>query len=146
MKKFNFKLDTVLGIREGIEQEWESKLGKANSECQLIKNKIDSYKALISDSKDTVTDINQFQIKCIYEDRLNSQIVKEKVLLKDKEAKRDEIKKIYLQKSIDRKIIDKLKDKSLKSFKKESLRQESITIDEINNSSKIREEMLGGVN
>lgn len=145
MKKYNFKLRTVLSLREGIEKEWEAKLGKANGECQVIINRIDQYKEKIKVSKGTDVDISQFHAKCLYEQRLNYQISIEQELLREKEAERDRVKKIYLEKSRDRKVIDKLKDKSVKQYHKDSLKEETLIIDEINSSSQIRNKMLGGI-
>ncbi len=145
MKKFNFKLETVLSLRENVEKQWEAKLGKANGECQLIQNKIDGFKDEIKVSKSTSLDISQFHAKCLYEDRLNYQIGLEKKVLHEKEIERDKIKEHYLQKSIDRKIIDKLKDKSLKQYKKDSIKEDNLIIDEINSASKTRSAMFKGV-
>ncbi len=145
MKKFKFKLETVLSLRENIEKEWEAKLGKANAECQQVQDRIDQLKNQVSDSKSTQIDVSQFQVKCLYEDRLNYQISLEKKALFEREANRDEVKKVYLQKSIDRKIIDKLKDKTLDQYKKDVLKEDSIITDEINSASGIRRDMLGGV-
>lgn len=144
MKKYNFNLQTVLSIRENIEKEWEAKLGRANGECQLVQNRIDSLKDQIKVSKEEAVDVLQFQVKCVYEDRLNYQIEHETKILREREVERDKVKEVYLQKSIDRKIIDKLKDKSVKKYKKDLLKDETLIIDEINNASKIRERMLGG--
>lgn len=144
MKKYNFNLDTVLSLRENIEKEWEAKLGKANREVQLVQNRIDLLWEKLHTSHLTQVDVHQFQIKCIYEDRLNYQVDNEKVLLKEKEIERDNVKEVYLQKSIDRKILDKLKDKSIKKYKKDLLKEDSVIIDELNSASKIREKMLGG--
>lgn len=144
MKKYDFNLETVLSLRKNIEQEWEANLGRANGECQTILNRIENLKQKVKISKNSEVDVQQFQIKCIYEDRLNSQIKKENQLLKEKEIERDRIKKVYLEKSIDRKIIDKLKDKSISKYKKEILKNETIVLDEINSSSRIREKILGG--
>ncbi len=144
MKKYNFNLDTVLSLRENIEKEWEAKLGKANSEVQLVQNRIDLLSDKLQSSLLSQVDVLQFQIKCIYEDRLNYQIDHEKVLLKEKEIERDKVKEVYLKKSIDRKIIDKLKDKSVKKYKKYMLKEDTMMIDELNSASKIRETMLGG--
>ncbi|MGL1894309.1 MAG: flagellar export protein FliJ [Spirochaetaceae bacterium] len=146
MRKFNFKLDNVLSIRENIEKEWEAKLGRANSQCQLVQNKIDMCYSQIADSKNDQVDITQFQIKCIYEARLLQQISNQKQVLKEREVERDKIKEVYLQKSIDRKVIDKLKDKSKLRYKKYSLKEDSLFIDNINSSAKIREKMLEGAN
>lgn len=146
MKKYDFKLETVLSLRENIEKEWEAKLGRANRECQKIIDRIDKHKKNIADSKLKRVDVSQFQVKCLYEDRLNYQIKLEMEELHKKELERDKIKDVYLQKSIERKVIDKLKDKSLKRYHKEALKEETLIIDEINNSSLIRNRMLGGVN
>lgn len=144
MKRYNFNLSAVLSLRENIEKEWEAKLGKANSECQIVINRIDALKEEVHKSKNNMVDVHQFQIKCIYEDRLNVQITKERQLLKEKEIARDKVKEVYLQKSIDRKIIDKLKDKSKLLYKKELIKEETKILDEINSASAIREKMLGG--
>lgn len=144
MKKYNFNLETVLSIRENIEKEWEAKLGHANNEVQLVKNRIDLLNETLQHSLLREIDVCQFETKCIYEDRLNYQINKEKNLLKEREIERDRVKEVYLQKSIDRKIIDKLKEKSLKKYKKELLKEETMIIDELNSASNIRKIMLGG--
>ncbi|QEN03730.1 hypothetical protein EW093_03115 [Thiospirochaeta perfilievii] len=144
MKKFKFNLETVLSIRENIEKEWEAKLGLANKEVQLVKNRISEIESKLNSSRLSSVDISQMQVKCIYEDRLLYQKKREESLLKEKELDRDRVKEVYLQKSMERKVIDKLKDNSLKKYKKESLKEETMFINEINNSSKIRERLLGG--
>lgn len=144
MKKYKFNLETVLSIRENIEKEWEAKLGLANKEVQLVKNRISDIESKLNSSRLSSVDISQMQVKCIYEDRLLFQKKREESLLKEKEIERDRVKEVYLQKSMERKVIDKLKDNSLKKYKKESLKEETMFIDEINNSSKIRERLLGG--
>lgn len=146
MKKHNFKLEAVLSIRENIEKQWEAKLGHANRECQIIEDRIKGFNNKIKLSKENQVGVMEFQLKCIYEDRLHQQISKANVELKEKEIARDKVKEVYIQKSIDRKIIDKLKEKSIKEYKKYSLKEETLFIDEINNSSKIRATMLEGVN
>lgn len=125
MKRYNFKLETVLSLRENIEKVWEAKLGKANQECQEHINKINKYKNSIKESKETSVDVTQFQVKCLYEDRLNYQIKLEMEELHKKELERDKIKEVYFQKSIERKVIDKLKDKSKKDTIKKYLMKRS---------------------
>ena len=144
MKKYNFNLNAVLNIRESIEQEWEAKLGKANSEVQIVKNRIEKVSNTLNSSKLTKVNITDMEVKSIYENRLQIELTRERNLLKIKEDERDKVKDIYLQKSIDRKVIDKLKDKSLSKYKKELLKDDIKFIDEINNASKLRETMLGG--
>ncbi|MBN2619073.1 MAG: flagellar FliJ family protein [Spirochaetales bacterium] len=144
MKKYDFNLETVLSIRTNIEKEWEAKLGKANGDCQVIINRINTIKDELNNSRKSILDISQIEIKSIYEQRLNYQIKQEKEALKRKEEIRDSIKKVYLEKSIDRKVIEKLKEKSLKRYHKSVIKEENLFIDEINNASKIREIMLGG--
>ncbi len=145
MKKYNFKLEKVLSVRENIEKEWEAKLGRANGECQKVQDRIDGYREKIKESKLTRVDITQFQIKCLYEERLNYQTRLDKKVLHEKEIERDKIKKIYLEKSIDRKVIDKLKDKSVKSYKKDLLKEDSLIVDEINSAARTRTAMFRGV-
>lgn len=144
MKKYNFNLSSVLSLRKNIEQEWEAKLSSANGECQKVQDKIDKIKEQLKLSKSMKLDVSQFQVKCIYEDRLQNQLNQEFELLKNREIERDKVKEVYLQKSIDRKIIDKLKDKSEIRYRKDILKNEALIIDEINSSSGIRDKMLGG--
>ncbi len=144
MKKYNFNLETVLSVRSNLEKLWEAKLGRANSECQIVQNRIDLLNKKLDESKSGEINVHTLQVKLQYEERLKYEITKERNLLALKEKERDEIKETYLEKSIDRKIIDKLKDKSLSKYKKELIKDENLTIDEMNNSTKIREAILGG--
>lgn len=144
MKRFNFKLETVLSLRENIEKQWEAKLGKVNSECGIIQSRIDQLQDKVYSSKMSGIDVGNYHVQTLYQERLYYQINIEKENLRKKEIELEKIKKVYLEKSIDRKIIDKLKDKAVSSYNKESLRDEIKFIDEINNASKIRENMLGG--
>ncbi len=144
MRKYNFKLEPILSIRESIEKEWEAKLGSANGECQKIMTRINHYREQITISKNNAVEITQYQIRCIYEARLEQQILKAQSELKEKEQIRDQVKEVYLEKSRDRKVIDKIKDKSIAKHKKYVIKEETQFVDEINNASKIRETMLGG--
>lgn len=144
MKRFNFKLETVLSLRENIEKQWEAKLGQVNSEFELIKIKIEKLKMEVYDSKMAGIDLGNYHVQTLYQERLNYQIEIENENLRKKMLELEEVKKIYLEKSIDRKVIDKLKDKAEANYHKEFLKDEIKYIDELNNASKIRENMLEG--
>lgn len=145
MKKFNFNLQSVLEVRESIEKDWEARLGLANSRCQEVINRINELEQKLHTSRMTKVDVFQMEVKSIYESRLSFQISQEQELLKEREVERDKVKEVYLEKSRDRKVIDKLKEKYIKQYNKELNREDMHFIDEINNASKIREQMLGGL-
>jgi flagellar FliJ protein len=138
MKKFNFKLEKLLNLREYREHEAEIALGHAIGELTRIENeiKITAAKRLEASSLrfkagSTASEIQYADLYILRLDKTADKLMEDaaKAELKVSEA-RDE----YLEASKEKKIIEKLKEKKEKEYKKFILSEEDKALDEIANN------------
>ncbi len=121
MKKFDFKLQKLLDIRNSKEEESKLKFGKAQDDKVIAEENLGKLNESYSKYSETrkygnvvEQKITQFYLNslstCI--DEANSELEKKKIIL---EEKRQDLK----QKQIDRKTVDILKDKQKSKYVKE---------------------------
>lgn len=137
MRKFNFNLERLLRIREHEERDWEIKLGKAVSECVQIRNGIANRKSEIDRVLITRGNLEERQADFftmeIYKRRMNDEIRKLEKELVDAEARKEEVRSVFLEVSKNRKVLSKLKEKREAEYYKEQQKIEFNIVDEINN-------------
>lgn len=113
MKRFQFTLEPLLGIRAHDEREWELKLAAANAECQRV---INAIREIDGDFERSLTldcggDVYQLKIRSAWQTRLKGERKRLTDLLARKEKERDKVRESWLEASRKRKVLDKLKEK-----------------------------------
>ncbi len=134
MKRFDFKLEKILNLREFYERQAEVELAKAISAKDSIdirlktiaKLKIDAAKKI-----NTVLVVDDLHTTQNYMTRLN---IEKENLLKEIVFAEEVVKQRraeYIEAMSNRKVISKLKEKKINFWKKENLKAEDEFIDDI---------------
>jgi len=139
MKKFSFKLQKVIDVKESIEKQKMMELAEAEREVKIEKEKLQKlltkkqrYIELFTEKKENgpinASDANQF---LRYIDKLRKDIEKQKerIEIKIKEAERRRNDLIEIVK--DKKILEKLRENKLVDYKKDVIKQEQNFLDEV---------------
>ena len=144
MRRFHFRLERLLRLKAHTEQEWEIKLGKATSECLSIEAQIDDALKGMATAfhqihiPERTLDMDFITSAQRYMDRLSGRVEELEDELVVKEAERRKVQEGYLEASKERKVLDKLKERRAGEFYKAERDEEKKELDDINNSSYIR--------
>ncbi len=134
MKRFNFKLEKLLNLREFYEKQAQLDLARAISEKEAIDLRLKTIASLKVESNKKIT--NTFDVSDLHSTqnfitRLNIERDKllEEIVFAEEKVK--EMQVIYRKAMAERKAISKLKEKKLAIWKKENLKAEDEFIDDI---------------
>ena len=134
MKKFSFKLEKVLELREFEEDQAKIELGKAIAETERIKEelKLTALKR-VQNTKDRFSSCDVIEQLAIenYITRLDAE--KERLLeeLAQAELVVEQKRSVFAEAMKNRKIISKLKEKRAAEYKKEFYKTEENEIDDV---------------
>jgi flagellar FliJ protein len=139
MKKFNFKLQKILDIREKLELEQKNILTKAASEYQQVVSKRDeniakvnqSREVLYSQMKAQTVSIQQLQTIDFLQGQVNQLSRSLATPIEEKRKKMEQERVKYNKLVKDRKSMELLKDQELKKYKIAQQRIEVLEMDEI---------------
>lgn len=139
MKKFKFRMQKLLDIREKLELEQKNKLAKVAAEYQQVIQKQDQILVKTNDCKQKVykdIDNGLVSIQSLrYIDQLNSQALQYvRALMPEVENKKSIMEKErekYAQLHKDKKVLENLKKKELRKYKQIQSRIELMEMDEI---------------
>ena len=137
MKKFKFKLETVLKYREMIEEQEKIKLAQLNAEMFRLTSELEQLRILY---KNEISDFEQSMRNGIKIQEISGK----QVIIKSMEyAIENKLKEISEQQKLinrqmavvvkatqDKKVIEKLKERSLKRYKKTLLKANERFIEE----------------
>ena len=145
MRRFNFKLEKILKLRENREKETEIELGKAVGTLSAIETRIKN----VAEEKVTAAgnrfcgNINQIRAYEFYIQRLDK--TKETLLVSAAEAELEveKAREIYLDASRDRKVFTKLKELREKEYRHNVNLEEIKIIDDIAGGKAAREAVAG---
>ena len=139
MKKFNFKLQKILDIREKLELEQKNILTKAASEYQQIVSKRDeniakveqSRELLYSQMKTQAVSIQQLQTIDFLQGQVNQLARSLATPIEEKRKKMEQERVKYNKLVKDRKSMELLKEQEFKKYKIAQQRSETLEMDEI---------------
>ncbi len=144
MKRFQFRLESVLSLRKHVEREWELKLADITGKCLLLENAIRQCQRNILASLDErragegALDLALFMQYELFMARMRQEIEEHKATLVIRQREREEIQKAYLEAAKKRKVLDKLKERRAAEYYTAVRREEFNVMDEVNNSALIR--------
>lgn len=141
MKKFIFKLETLLNIKKKKEELITQKLSKVQAQKLNVINEINKIKNKISDLfnnyknlKMTVLDINFMFLNQNYINYLEKELNSLNEQLNNIQIEENKIKDELNQAMKERKILEKLKENQFEQYKKEYNKQDNLIMDEIANT------------
>lgn len=148
MRRFRFRLEQLLTLRQHKEREWELKLARATGICLKIQRRIQEIDELISKTieflfkPDAISDYAYRISSELYMARLRNERRNRKEELAKREKEREEVQKIYLEHSKKRKVLEKLKEKQEEEYYSLMKKEEFKTMDDINNGVFTRKKNL----
>ena len=139
MKKFNFKLQKILDIREKLELEQKNILTKAASEYQQVVSKRDENIAKVNQSREVLYSQMKAQTVSIQQlktiDFLQGQVDQFSrslaIPMEEKRKKMEQERVKYNKLVKDRKSMELLKEQEFKKYKIAQQRSETLEMDEI---------------
>ncbi|MBQ0039593.1 MAG: flagellar export protein FliJ [Treponema sp.] len=136
MKKFEFKMQKILDLRQYEQKQAEAELGKANAEVARIQAKLDDIahkKAHTVTTYNTETDftiVNQiqqfFKVLDIKKEEYLQELVSAQMVADQKRA-------VVLECMKKTKALEKLREKHLAKWKIEEARKEEVVVDDMVN-------------
>jgi len=137
MKKFSFRLQKLLDIRQKKEDEQKVRLAKAIGDYQLeVKKKEKMLNNIKEYRKKLKTESNEITIDDLkYLDKLTintyNALKKQDIIINEKKQKMDEQIDIYNKLKKEKKVVEKLKEIAIKKYNEESNKEEQLINDEI---------------
>ncbi len=134
MKKFVFKLQKVLDLREFEKKQAQIELGKATAQVNRIQEKLNAVASqkvnLANQMKEAVGLKNYYacQQYTIFLDKKKEEFLEE---MAKAELVLEEKRKIFLEASTNVKVMEKLKEKKLSDWKKEKSKEEEKEVEEL---------------
>ncbi len=142
MRKFHFKLQKLLELKEYREREWEIKLGEITSRMEEIRQKIDACRSQrqkgFSLRAEAGSDLSQCAAAENYIRRMEQLDSSYSRDLQELTAERESIQAGYLEASRERKVFDKLREKRQLEFYKEQKKADIALLDELNSGAAAR--------
>lgn len=142
MKKFEFKLQKVLDLREFEKKQAQIELGKATAEVNRIQDLLDAVASQRINMQNSLKENSGFEFYAksqqyfIFLDQKKEQFLEE---MARAELVVEQKREIFLEASKNVKVLEKLKEKKLVEYKKESLKQEEKEREEMVNEKLLRD-------
>ncbi|MDR0910582.1 MAG: flagellar export protein FliJ [Spirochaetaceae bacterium] len=135
MKQFQFRLQRVLELREGIEEREKINLGRAVSTLNLIQVNINTNRQKYEvASQERFRDANNIDTIRMYDSYISGLEYQKEMLLAQKETAEKvvaEARQKYIKANQDKKVVEKLKDKKLAEYKKYVNRENTRLLDDM---------------
>jgi flagellar FliJ protein len=142
MKRFQFRLEQVLRLRKGAEDEARISLGRAVSELNAViaqikavtATKVQAEKERFAGNPGAAT----IMIYTQYITRLDNEIVRLNEAREEDEKAVDKARDVFIDARRERLRLDNLRSKQLAEFRKEQKRAENKANDDVNAGAKAR--------
>ena len=136
MRRFTFKLEKVLELRQSVEREWELKLADATRKVIDTETRISDWGAKRGEVSSLHAGVGRLDMVLLWsrEDYLNRvdqqvELLQRRLVVQEEE--RSEVRDGYLEASSKRKALSKLKEKRSEEYYHDALREEAKAIDEV---------------
>ncbi|MFP4661044.1 MAG: flagellar export protein FliJ [Halanaerobiales bacterium] len=136
MKKFKFKLNKVLEVRQIEEDQAQNNLVEAQHKAKEIENEIYRLEEVQSDLYQRIRSVEDMSLEesMAYREYMQTNryyIQRTEKNLKSQEKEVENFREHYLEKRKKREILEKIKEKNYKSYYKEVLHKEQKVLDEL---------------
>ncbi|RKX91868.1 MAG: hypothetical protein DRP59_06775 [Spirochaetes bacterium] len=135
MKRFQFKLDKVLALRENNEKNWKIKLGEVVSKMNRVRGEMkrieQSHRQHFKDFSLEKEGLEYLKVAELYFRKMEEDLKNLGERMEELTLEREEIQQEYIKASNDRKVIAKLKDRREAEYYKEQKLSEIKEIDDL---------------
>ncbi len=157
MKRFQFRLDRLLKVREYHEREWEIRMGDATRACVRIENELESLavertgtleqsassREEVDPTQASVVDIDDRLTRQRYLELIDHRVADLNATLSERELEREQVREKLSEASRLKKVLDKLKERKQQEYHHSAGRQSGILLDEIAGNSVVRNRQKG---
>ncbi len=138
MAKYNYKLQSLLTIKEKLEEQKKNEFAKQNNilqeELNKLKSMYEDIDSVVQQQKENQTkSIKPYDLKLYiqYIEKLKQDIKKQEVVIKKQKEITEQARFDLLEQTKAKKSLEKLKEKDFEAFLEEEKKQEQKMIDEI---------------
>jgi flagellar protein FliJ len=149
MKRYHFRLDTLLELRKRREDEIKQQLGKKNREILAVRKELSAINLELKSLQDsekktrnTVKSALLLRYSVTYRFKLKEDIVKKTRLIDELSVQAEGIREKLVRAKQQRRAIEIVKEKKLAEWKKEYSLREQKFIDDISQQGFIRKTAL----
>ncbi|WP_371371260.1 flagellar export protein FliJ [Sporomusa aerivorans] len=146
MKKFHFRLETLLKFRKMQEEQAQIKLAEANTRLQQEKAILADFEAqllntlvLLGKEQETSLTIDTLKSYSLYIDKIKRDIATQQERVEKAVAEHQECLRAMEFAMKQRKLVDNLKDKRLQQYNEELLQEEQKILDELGTQAFMRD-------
>ncbi len=133
MKRFEFRLQKILRLREYHEKQWEARLAEVNAECASVEAEIgkarDDRARVVSEG--VPGDVDEMLYRERFVSFIDLELERRHNKLKENREKQVEVRDGYQQAAAARKALGKLKEKQAAEHHKVANRHEILVLDDI---------------
>lgn len=139
LKKFKYKLQSILEIKKKKEEEEKEKLAKLFRKLAEEEQKLDDLKSQESLTREELrkaqikgnVDLNKVKMHHAYLKKLENLIINQQIYIKEVEAEIERQRNALIKATQEKKTYEKLKEKHLERFIEEAEKEERKFIDEL---------------
>lgn len=134
MKRFRFRLQRILDIREQIRDEARQELGRRNTELaheQGVLRGLEQELAELQQGSDGIVTAGELVLKGAYAVRVQKLIEQQYVRIEEARKLVLLAQERYIQANKDAKALEKLKEKKRETYDQEMLKEETDRLDEV---------------
>lgn len=137
MKRFQFRLETLLKIRIREEEQAQMALSAAIEELAVSQQQLSALQNVLEQTflnfptKNKQLTINELQFYHSYINNLKTQIAQQQQIVQAATAKKDECLTVFEEAAKKRKLVEKLKAKRLQEYQVEMLQEEQKFLDDL---------------
>lgn len=134
MKRFRFRLQRILDIRERIRDEARQELGRRNAELQHEQSVLRGLEAeleALEKRRDGIVTAEEFLMTGAYAVRVQGLIQQQYVKIEDARKRVVEAQERYIQANKDARALEMLKEKKQEAYNEEALKEEVNRLDEV---------------
>ena len=134
MKRFRFRLQRILDIREQIRDEARQELGRRNAELaheQSVLRGLEAELAGLQSGSDGIVSAEEFMLTGAYAVRVQKLIEQQYVRIEEARKLVIAAQERYIQANKDAKALEMLRDKKREAYEQEVLKEEINRLDEV---------------
>lgn len=136
MRKFHFRLESILELREKQADQKRLQLGAATQRCEALERDIEAHevlrrRTLTNHGLAAMADIDYRRAAEAYAARLQAEMTHFREQLRDAERERDEVAQEYREARRKAEVLEKLQNRRRESYVEMVKREEQLRLDEI---------------
>jgi flagellar FliJ protein len=150
MKRYRFRLETLLELRKRKEDEFKQQLGKKNremlasrKELLAINEALKSLQASEKKNRASARSVVELRYSVTYRFKLREDILRKTRLIDELGAQAEDIRKKLVHAKQQRRAIEIVRERQLAAWKKEYASQEQAFIDDVSQQGYIRKTIRG---